>query len=290
VQLLEFNPINPFRHPIVWSMHLRDHRKILVVDGRTAFIGGVNISSVYSTNKGAERAAASPALHWRDTHIRVEGPVVACLQRLFLDHWRASAGRDPQAAMYFPLLEDVGEHQIAVAACPAGRRRNPLYRALLSAIAGARYSIHVTAAYFVPTRRLERALIRAARRGVDVRLALPGISDVWAPLAAGRASYGRMLRAGVRIYERYNAMLHAKTVVIDGIWTTIGSSNIDWRSLLHNAEANVVVLDSGVGAEFETLFARDISESLELDLQRWSTRGWRARASEWFARKLEFFL
>ncbi|MGH6623347.1 MAG: phospholipase D-like domain-containing protein, partial [Burkholderiaceae bacterium] len=120
--------------------------------------------------------------------------------------------------------------------------------------------------------------------------ALPGVSDVWAPLAAGRSSYGRMLRAGVRIYERHNAMLHAKTVVIDGIWTTVGSSNIDWRSLLHNAEANVVVLDSELASGLDVLFEKDISESDALDYERWSARGWRARASEWVARKLEYLL
>lgn len=290
VRLLEFNPINPFRHPIAWSMHLRDHRKLLVVDGRKAFIGGVNISSVYSTHKGAQHGADGQLRHWRDTHLSIEGPVVACLQQLFLDHWRVTAGRDAQTARYFPALGKVGTQQVAVAACSAGRRRNPLYRALLGAIDGARYSVNVTAAYFVPPRRLERALKRAARRGVDVRLALPGISDVWAPLAAGRSSYGRMLRAGVRIYERHNAMLHAKTVVIDGIWTTVGSSNIDWRSLLHNAEANVVVLDTELAKGLDVLFDKDIRESEELDFDRWSARGWRARASEWLARRLEYFL
>ena len=290
VQLLQFNPINPFRHPIAWSMHLRDHRKLLVVDGRVAFIGGVNISSVYSNRKGAERTAANPMAHWRDTHLRIEGPVVEYLQWLFLDHWRAIAKGPAQSGMYFPAANRVGAQRIAVAACAAGRRRNPFYRALLGAIDGAQSSIHLTVAYFVPTRRLRRALKRAARRGVDVRLALPGVSDSWATLAAGRARYGSMLRAGVRIFERHNAMLHAKTVVIDGVWATVGSSNLDWRSLLHNAEANVIVLDSGVAQQFEALFAQDLEESKELTFDTWLARGWRARVSEWVARRLEFFL
>lgn len=290
VQLLQFNPINPFRHPVAWSMHLRDHRKLLVVDGRVAFIGGVNISSVYSTRKGAEVAADDPMARWRDTHLRIEGPVVAHLQRLFLDHWRASAKGPAQFGMYFPETAPAGTRKIAVAACAAGRRRNPFYRALLAAIDGAQRSVHLTVAYFVPTRRLRRALKRAARRGVDVRLALPGVSDSWAPLAAGRAHYGSMLRAGVRIFERHNAMLHAKTVVVDGVWATVGSSNMDWRSLLHNAEANVMVVDEDVGAQFEALFATDLRESEELTLESWQRRGWKARVSEWCARRLEFFL
>jgi cardiolipin synthase A/B len=288
VTLLEYNPINPLRHPLRWSLHQRDHRKLLVVDGTIAFIGGVNISSVYSSPPAADQRES--IVRWRDTHLRIEGPVVAELQRLYLDHWRSRASRPPQSADYFPPLNVAGDHSIAVTACAAGRRRNPLYRALLGAIKGARRNVYITSAYFVPTRRLLRALNDAARRGVDVRLALPGISDVWAPLAAGRSRYGRLLESGVRIFERRNAILHAKTVVIDGVWATAGSSNTDWRSLLHNAEANVVILDTDVAARFEALFAEDVAESEELTLNRWLKRGWLARAGEWLARKLEFLL
>jgi cardiolipin synthase len=286
VQLLEFNPINPLRHPIRWSMHLRDHRKLLIVDGTLAFIGGVNISSVYSSPPSRRQSA----LRWRDTHLQIEGPVVADLQRLYLEHWQSRANAAPQPAAYFPPLQRVGDHGIAVAACAAGRRRNPLYRALLAAIRGARHSVCITSAYFVPTRRLVRALVDAARRGVDVRLALPGVSDAWAPLAAGRSKYGRLLQAGVRIYERHNAILHAKTVVIDDVWVTVGSSNIDWRSLLHNAEANVILVDGDVGQRFAALFEADIAESQELTIDRWRRRGWSARFGEWIARRLEFLL
>jgi cardiolipin synthase len=173
VALLEFNPINPLRHPIAWSLHLRDHRKLLVVDGRTAFIGGVNISSVYSPASSEKEASALEC--WRDTHVRIEGPVVAGLQQLFLDHWRASSHKPAQPANYFPALPATGSERVLVAACDAGRRRNPLYRSLLAAIDGAESSICITSAYFVPTRRLVRRLAAAARRGVDVRLALPGI-------------------------------------------------------------------------------------------------------------------
>lgn len=157
-------------------------------------------------------------------------------------------------------------------------------------MATAERSVYVTSAYFVPTRRLVRALIAVARRGVDVRLALPGFSDTWAPLAAGRSIYGRLLSGGVRIYERHDAMLHAKTVVIDGVWATVGSSNMDWRSFLHNAEANAVIVDRRFGAEMESMFFRDIGASQELTYEAWLRRGWLARCSEWFARKLEILL
>ncbi|HET9023219.1 MAG TPA: phospholipase D-like domain-containing protein [Burkholderiaceae bacterium] len=288
VALLEFNPINPLRHPIAWSLHLRDHRKLLVVDGRVAFIGGVNISRVYSSSSGEKRDNALEC--WRDTHVRIEGPVVADLQQLFLDHWRARAHTPPQSANYFPPLGVAGPERIAVAACDAGRRRTPLYRGLLAAIDGAERSVYVTSAYFVPTRRLVRRLVAAARRGVDVRLALPGVSDVWAPLAAGRATYGRLLAAGVRIFERHDAMLHSKTVVIDGVWSTVGSSNMDWRSFLHNAEANVVIVDRDFGQRMEELFQCDVRASEEVTLDRWASRRWTSRLSEWMARKLEFLL
>jgi cardiolipin synthase len=287
VQLLEFNPINPFRHPLAWSLHLRDHRKLTVVDGRVGFIGGVNISSVYSPVSARPPSAIEC---WRDTHVRIEGPVVARLQRLFLDHWRASSHKPAQLADYFPPLIEAGSERVAVAACDAGRRRNPFYRALLNAIDGAQSRIFITSAYFVPTRRLVRRLMAAARRGVDVRLALPGVSDVWAPLAAGRSIYGRLLSSGVRIFERHNAMLHAKTVVIDGVWATVGSSNMDWRSVLHNAEANIVVVDHGFAARLEELFRGDAEQSREVTYESWSRRPFVARATEWFARKLEFML
>jgi cardiolipin synthase len=215
---------------------------------------------------------------------------VAELQQLFLDHWRASSRRPAQPANYFPSLAVAGPQRIAVAACNVGRRRNALYRALLAAIDGAERNVYITSAYFVPTRRLIRKLVGAARRGVDVRLALPGVSDVWAPLAAGRATYGRLLDSGVRIFERYNAMLHAKTVVVDGVWATVGSSNMDWRSILHNAEANVVVVDRDFGARMEQLFHGDADESEEVTLQCWTRRSWTSRMTEWFARKLEFLL
>jgi cardiolipin synthase A/B len=286
VKLLEFKPLNPLRHPVAWTLHQRNHRKLMVIDGEVAFIGGVNISGVYSAPAAQEREGQ----RWRDTHLHIEGPVVAELQRLFLEHWRASARRPPQPAEYYPPLAAVGNQCVAVAACAAGSRRNPVYRALLGAINNAEQRVYITAAYFVPTRRLVRALIAAVRRGVDVRLALPGVSDVWGPLAAGRSKYGRLLAAGVRIYERHNALLHAKTTVIDGVWVTVGSSNMDWRSILHNAEANVVILDREFASQMEELFCSDIAQSSEVTLQDWTRRGVLARSGEWLARKLEFLL
>lgn len=289
IAVWEFNPLRPLRNLLNRAFHLRDHRKLLIVDGRIAFIGGVNISSVYSPglSKPDEKEEAT---QWRDTHLEIRGPVVKTLQRLFLDHWRSQSGRPAQRALYFPTLQPCGGQRIGVAACDAGRRRNPFYRSLVSAIDAAEERILVTVAYFVPPRRIVRALVRAARRGVEVRLMLPGFSDVWASLHAGRSLYGRLLHAGVKIYELHDAFLHAKTTVIDGVWATVGSSNMDWRSYLHNAEANVIVLDTGLAREMEDLFWQDVEIAQPVTLEAWRGRGTLQRLAEWLARKFQFFL
>jgi cardiolipin synthase len=291
----EYNPVARLGHVLGRALHLRDHRKLMVVDGRMGFIGGINISAVYSSGSSPiarRRADEGPPGKpgWRDTHLRVEGPVVAQLQRLFIRHWVRHAAPRLEGSGWFPALEPAGTQVAALAACDAGRRRNPFYRALLSAIDAAQERVFLTTAYLVPTRRLLRALVHAARRGVEVRLLLPGISDFWAPLAAGRSHYGRLLRAGVHLHERHDTLLHAKTCVVDGLWTTVGSSNLDWRSFLHNAEANLVVLDDGLAHEMERAYADDLARATEIERAEWARRGLRQRLAEMIARRFEFFL
>jgi cardiolipin synthase len=296
VNVCEYNPLARVANLLSRALHLRDHRKLMVVDGRVGFIGGVNISSVYSSGSSplthaepaGDTAAGSPG--WRDTHLRVEGPIVTHLQRLFMRHWVRHSAIALHGADYYPPLAEAGRQQVALAACDAGRRRNPFYRALLGAIGAAQHRILLTTAYLVPTRRLLRALTQAARRGVEVHLLLPGISDFWAPLAAGRSHYGRLLRAGVHLHERHDTLLHAKTCVIDGLWTTVGSSNLDWRSFLHNAEANLIVLDEGLAREMVRVDAEDLARAQEIDGDAWARRGWRQRLAETIARRFEFFL
>jgi cardiolipin synthase len=227
---------------------------------------------------------------WRDTHVRVEGPIVGQLQRLFLRHWIKHSSIKLHGAGYFPPLAPVGTQRVALAACDAGRRRNPFYRALLSALDAAEQRVYLTTAYLVPTRRLMRALTHAGRRGVDVHLLLPGVSDFWLPLQAGRSHYARLLRAGVHLHELHDTLLHAKTCVIDGLWTTVGSSNLDWRSFLHNAEANLVVLDDGLAQEMERVFREDVARAREIDRTEWARRGPAQRIAETLARQFEFFL
>ena len=300
VNVCEYNPLRRLGNLLSRALHLRDHRKLMVVDGRVGFIGGVNISPVYAAGSsplatlGASGAhagdATAPEPGWRDTHVRVEGPIVAQLQRLFMHHWGRHSSIALRGTHYFPPLAPVGQQRVALAACDAGRRRNPFYRALLSALDAAQHRIYLTTAYLVPTRRFMRTLLRAVQRGVEVRLLLPGSSDFWLPLQAGRSHYGRLLRGGVHVHELQDALLHAKTCVIDGLWTTVGSSNLDWRSFLHNAEANVVVLDAGLAQEMEQVYMADIARSREILRAEWSHRGWRQRLAETVARRFEFFL
>ena len=299
VNVCEYNPLRRLGNLLSRALHLRDHRKLMVVDGRIGFIGGVNISSVYSAGSSPLTSLAGSAAPsdgdpvktgWRDTHVRVEGPIVAQLQRLFMRHWSKHSSIALRGTHYFPPLAPAGNQRAALAACDAGRRRNPFYRALLSALDAAQHRIFLTTAYLVPTRRLMRSLVRARKRGVEVRLLLPGLSDFWAPLQAGRSHYARLLRAGVHIHELHDALLHAKTCVIDGLWTTVGSSNLDWRSFLHNAEANLVVLDATLGEEMERVFMDDVARSQAIDRHDWSKRGLRQRLAEIVARRFEFFL
>jgi cardiolipin synthase A/B len=303
VNVCEYNPLRRLGNLLSRALHLRDHRKLMVVDGRVGFIGGVNISPVYSAGSSPLAALGGSAMAppgadgtapakpgWRDTHVRVEGPIVAQLQRLFMRHWSKHSSIALRGSHYFPPLAPAGNQRVALAACDAGRRRNPFYRALLSALDASQHRVFLTTAYLVPTRRLMRSLLRAARRGVEVHLMLPGVSDFWAPLQAGRSHYGRLLRAGIHVHELHDTLLHAKTCVIDGLWTTVGSSNLDWRSFLHNAEANVVVLDAALAQEMERVFMEDVARSKEILRDEWARRGWRQRVAETVARRFEFFL
>ena len=284
VSLCEYNPVQRWRALLGKALHLRNHRKLMVIDGRIGFIGGMNISTVYGSGSPSDEPG------WHDLHLRIEGPVVGRLQQLFTRHWQRHADVPMQSARYFPPLAAVGTQRVSVAACDAGRRANPVYSALLGAIETARSRILLTTAYLVPPRRLLRGLIRAAERGVAVELLLPGKSDFWAPLHAGRSHYSALLRAGVRIHEHHHSLLHAKACVIDGVWSSVGSSNADWRSFVHNAEANVVVIDDDFGALLEAAFHEDVQRARHVDAERWARRSPWLRFKESMARRFEYLL
>jgi cardiolipin synthase len=307
VKVLEYNPANPLQAKTGWSLNKRDHRKILVVDGTVAFLGGINISSVYSSgstpgsrgvgsapSSGArsarEGSAKDGSTGWRDTNVRIEGPAVAEVQRLFLETWRQQKGEALEQRNWFPPMKPAGNQLVRIIASGPDDDVPAIYVTLVSAITSAEKSVHITMAYFIPDPQTLAALKDAAARGVDVKLILPSYSDFWVVFHAGRSFYAELLEAGVKIYERQSALLHAKTAIVDGVWSTVGSSNMDWRSYLHNAEINCVVLGVEFGGQMEAMFERDLRESRAIDIASWNRRPLGVRFREWSARAWEYWL
>ncbi len=291
IRVLEFNPINPLQSRKVWELNERDHRKLLIVDGTTAFLGGINISGVYSSSPLAHvRPPEGATLPWRDTDLQIDGPVVADLQKIFMGAWQSQDGGPLQARNYYPIQKPQGQQLVRVIGSSPDESYSRIYGTLISAIHHAQTSIRITNAYFVPDEQLLDALEHAARRGVDVSLILPAQTDSWLVFHAGRVHYGRLLRAGVKIHERHGAILHSKTALIDGIWATVGSTNLDWRSFLHNHELNAVVLGAEFGAQVQAMFDRDLQQSDEMTLVQWERRPLSPRVKEIFARLWEYWL
>lgn len=301
IAVLEFNPVNPLLLRRAWSPNNRDHRKQLIVDGRTAFVGGINISSVYSSGSGARRTGKAArgtrdpetdaqSVAWRDTHLQIDGPVVGELQKLFIETWEKQRGDRLAPRAYFPELTAQGRDIVRAIGSTPDDPYSLIYLTLISAIGNAERHIHLTQAYFVPDPRLLQSLIDAAGRGVEVTLVLPGHSDSAITFHAGRSHYAALLKAGVAIHERRGALLHAKTAIIDGVWSCVGSSNFDWRSFLDNDEVNVVILGRDFAAQMEAMFARDIEASEAIDPQGWAARSPLLRLKEWGARLLQRLL
>jgi len=286
VAVLEFNPINPLLAKGAWLVNNRDHRKMLLVDGRVLIMGGINISSVYSSGSVLSRpkkAALDPAA-WRDTDLQIEGPVVAEFQKLFLQSWAKQQG-EPLATkkIYFPPLTPIGKDIVRAIGSTPDDPYSLIYLTLISAIGNAEKHIHLTNAYFVPDPQLLLALTDAAARGVAVKLILPSHSDSALVFHAGRSHYAGLLAGGVQIFERQGALLHAKTAVIDGVWSTVGSTNLDWRSFLDNDEVNAVVLGRDFAAQMQRMFEKDQNASERIDPLAWANRPVQFRLKEWLA-------
>ena len=290
IRLLAFNPVNPFRLKGPWEPNNRDHRKILVVDGRLAFTGGVNISSTYANSSlFRSKDRRDTKVGWRDTHIKIEGPAVAALQWIFLATWMGEKSPDLSDSDFFPPLKEAGDKLVRVLASePLGDHE--IYKAYLLAMQEAKKTIHITSAYFVPDEQILQALSDAARRGVDVKIILPGVSDSGLVLHAMRSFYTEMLNKGIRIYQLQIAVLHAKTAVVDQVWATVGSTNIDTRSFLHNKEINVVVFGPEFGLAMENTFLEDLRYSVEMTKDEWKQRPFGDKIKEWFARRFEYWL
>jgi cardiolipin synthase len=282
VQVLEFNPA--VTRP--WTLNNRDHRKLLVVDGRTAFLGGINISSVYSSGSSVRRSEgpANAATGWRDTDVQIEGPVVAEFQKLFMQTWDKQHGKPLAQKDYFPALAPQGKDIVRAIGSTPDDPFSLIYLTLISAITNAEKQVHITSAYFVPDPQLLKALLDAAGRGVDVKLILPSQSDSHSAFYAGHSHYSKLLQGGVKIYERRGALLHVKAAIVDGVWSSVGSSNLDWRSALDNDEVNAVILGREFAQQMQTAYAGDIAASDAIDLESWEGRSLLLRMKEWTAR------
>ena len=292
VQVLEFNPVNPLTAKKGWQVNNRDHRKLLLVDGRTAFIGGINISNVYSSGSSPTRSTPSSPKSggWRDTQIQIDGPVVAEFQKLFLATWEKQHGPPLAGKNYFPALSPRGNELVRSIGSSYDDPHSLIYLTLISAITNAEKSVHLTNAYFVPDPQILQALLDAARRGVDVTLILPALSDSNLVFHAGRSYYTELLAAGVKIYERGGGVLHSKTVVIDGVWSCIGSTNLDWRSFLHNDEVNAVILGPEFAQQMQAMFERDLAASTAITAEAWARRPLRFKLKELMSRIWQYWL
>jgi cardiolipin synthase len=295
VSVCAFNPINPTKRPGFWGLTHRDHRKLLVVDEDVAFTGGINISRVYGSSSFGRRGAPTGegALDdgWRDTQIELRGPVVPVIGQVFETTWKEQGC---QGELGLPAAKkaagEPGTRVVKVIASDPRDEGNRIYSALLAAVDAAQVNVRFTMAYFAPGTDFVTALRSAAGRGVAVELVLPGRSDSSLAFHAGRSYYDDLLASGVRIYQMEHALMHAKTAVIDGVFSTVGSSNLDWLSFVANNELNVIVLGDDFGAEMNALFERDRAASKPVTLEDWRQRGVDDRAMETLGRLLERFL
>ncbi len=290
IHLLAFNPVNPLKLIGPWEPNNRDHRKILVVDGMVAFTGGVNISSTYANSSlFRSKARRDVKVGWRDTHIKIEGPAVAALQGIFLNNWASQKAPDLPDSNFFPPLKTAGDKIVRVLASEPGGDYD-IYKAYVLAIQESKENIHITCAYFVPDAQILQALIDAAHRGIDVKIILPGVTDSGLIHHATRSYYSEMLTNGIKVYQLQIAVLHAKTAVIDKAWGTVGSTNIDTRSFMHNSEINVVVYGDEFGLAMENAFAEDLRYSEQMTEEKWRQRSFMEKLKEWAARRFEYWL
>jgi len=288
IRLVEFDPIDPFAAGFHWSPLHRDHRKLMVVDGMVAITGGINISGVYGSSGILQRTGRSENLakSWRDTDVEIEGPAVAEFQELFVANWMQEGGESLTFADYFPALESEG-HMIVRVLGSEPRQFSTIYVTLMSAIRNAQTSIYITDAYFAPGAQMLEALEAAARRGVDVRLLLPGRNNEPLIGAAARSAFAGLLDAGVKIYLWQGQMLHAKTATIDGVWSTVGSANLDWWSIARNDEINAVILSTRFGQKMSAAFMNDLKNSEQIDATDWQHRFLLERIDEAICARLE---
>ena len=275
-------------HPLhwynAWRVNQRTHRKLLVIDGKVGFIGGVGIADAWDGD-------ATECDHWRDNHYRLEGPSVAQMQSTFLDNWTKTHSRVQHGEEYFPALEVKGDCLTQVFASSPQEGSESMRLMFLLSFASAAERIRLASAYFVPDDLLVQTLVEAAKRGVEIDIIVPGPNiDSTVARRAGRARWGALLEAGIRIHEYMPCRYHCKVMVVDDRWVSVGSTNFDNRSLRLNDEANLNVLDVEFAREQAELFERDLQRTRPVTLEQWRNRPLREklveRAAELFRSQL----
>jgi cardiolipin synthase A/B len=271
-------------HPPHWynlnRLNNRTHRKILVSDGRVGFTGGIGIADEWSGNAQDEN-------HWRDTHYRVEGPAVAQMQAAFVENWTKVTGDVLHGEAYFPEIPSAGSLPAQMFMSSPESGADNMHLMYLLSIASARKTIDLAMAYFVPDALASHALVEALRRGVKVRIIVPGKkTDVALVRSAGRSTWGPFLEAGAEIYEYEPTMYHCKVLVVDSAWVSVGSTNFDARSFRLNDEANLNVLDPAFAARQAADFENDLKRSRRISYEEWQSRPWREKIQDRF---LSFF-
>jgi len=267
-QLEWFERIKIFQFITPWellSYNHRSHRRILVIDGKIGFTGGHGVSDAWSGN-------GRTAEHWRQTDVRVEGPIVQQLQAGFVESWRRATGDVLGDDAYFPALDFQGKVYAQIVKSSPLSSSFGTYLLFLLSITSAQKSIHIANPYFFPDNRIEEALINAVKRGVKVVVLTPEKGDHKTTSSASHSSLGPFLLGGVEIYEYQPALMHSKAMVVDGIWATVGSANLDYRSLAINEEINLVVYDAGFAGQLERSFQEDLKHSKKLTYEVWNSR------------------
>ena len=268
-------------HPLRWynlgRLNNRTHRKLLVVDGRVGFTGGVGIADEWLGN-------AQDPDHWRDSHYRVVGPAVAQMQAAFMDNWIKTNSLVLHGEAYFPAIDTAGPHLAQVFTSSAGEGSESVRLMYLLSIASARKSIRLSASYFVPDSLSVETIVSARERGVEVEIIVPGGHiDSKVTRKASRGLWGPLLEAGVKIYEFQPTMYHCKVMIVDDAWVSVGSTNFDNRSFSLNDEANLNILDPEFAAAQSKVFEADRARSREITLEAWRQRPWQEKVKEWAA-------
>ena len=282
VKCLPFNP-PPFRRGIAW-FDKRDHRKMAVIDGKTAFVGGINIGNEYA-------GFGESLKHWRDLGMRIDGPAAGELRKLFRGNWEDERGTVPfDWTKELPPVADEGDAEVMIVNGGPHHNRSLIRGAFRMAIAGASDSVKVVNPYFVPGPRVVRSLLRAAGRGVRVQLILPAKNDVPLVRLVSRSYYSQLLKGGIEIFEREGTVLHAKVMLIDESWAVIGSANLDQRSFHRNYEVNVIIDNPAFGRQVADMFSEDLARSRRIIIEEHERRGWLVRLMERFCAPVSWFL